>query len=480
MSTHRRIYQVGINLLANFAQGFAGIALLPLTTKILGPAEYGVYGMALVMVNLSVALCEVGLPLTLYNRLPGLDRQEARSMLSSLLWVALGTSASIAFALTLVWPLIASANQLLASLDATEFVILITLIPAQVLWGLLKTILVVQGRSHWVAIAVILQSVMVFSVVLLSLFKLGQGQSALFIGNICGVLACLGLAFYLLWPMLIVRPSHRWITDVRKLAPAAWLSSIAENVFSFTESQSISNAVGAVGLGNYNHARLYQNLAMQGTNSFATVVWPHALHQAKSESPDFKRLGIVWDVVYLGLAFIGVSFVFFGDQIVALLTNGKFQEAAGWVPYLIIYVLIQNAGKPVTATILGNGAGNAFSRIKIVTNVFAIGLLLYFVPRYGVSAAIAVGIAQILVQRMFLQFVAIKIRPVPFQDRFVAMGTVLIGSLAVANEQLQMSVDMRVFAYAIICLGLFLLAFLVSFRYVQETAFTYLRKTPRR
>jgi O-antigen/teichoic acid export membrane protein len=217
----------------------------------------------------------------------------------------------------------------------------------------------------------------------------------------------------------------QWLRQVRGVALGAWFAGLVDNTRATLESALIVNAASGEALGNYNHARVYQGLMTQGTNAFANVLWPIALKEAQLANSRFARIRPVWDLVYAGLACIGVGVVFLGDEVVSLLTHGKFVQAGGWLPWLVVYVLLQNAGKPATAVLYAAKKGNLYSSIRIFTVLLAMLALLLLVPAYGVEAVLAVVIAEMLMTRVWLAVAARRINVVPFQDHWVVVGCLL-------------------------------------------------------
>lgn len=474
MRSSRLAGQVMTNLVANMVQGVLGVALIPLATRILGPEDYGVYGMALVVVGLVVALCETGAAYVLYGHFVDVQEGERRELFSSLLTLSAVTGAVAAALLWILWPLLGRFDGILASLSPLEKVLVCLAVPCRTMWAIASPILIAQMRSNWVAVCILLQAVTVFSVVLVSLYVFGQERAALFWGNIAGAAAALALALFAIGRSAWATPRLHWLRKVVRMVPGAWLAGLTDNLRATVESAAVVQAAGSAGLGNYNHARLYHGLLMQGTNAFANVLWPHALQDAKDLSSQFVRVRLGWNLVYLCLTLAGLVFVFFGEFIVALLTNGKFGQAAAWVPFLVIYLLIQNAGKPATAVLYAANRGNTLSALRIVTTSAAIGALLILVPQFGVSAALAIGIAEMVLTRVLVQLAARRIQPIPFQDQWVLLGCVVISAAWWLTYLIAMTGTERLVLFVLASAILLILASRSFTAYSQVRASSYL------
>ena len=467
--------QVMTNLVANVIQALLGVALIPLATRILGPEDYGVYGMAIVVVGLVGALCETGAAYVLYGHFADVQEGERRELFSSLLVLCAATGIAAATLLWALWPLLGRFDSILASLTPMEKALACLAIPCRTIWAIASPILIAQMRSNWVAACLLVQTGTGFAMVLVSLYVFGLERAALFWGNTAGAAAGVALALYAIGRSAWAAPRMRWLRKVARLAPGAWLAGVADNLRAAVESGAVARATGSAGLGNYNHARLYYGLLLQGTNGFANVLWPLALQDAKDRTSQFLRLRLAWNFVYLCLTLTGLSFIFFGEHIVSLLTNGKFDQAASWVPFFVIYLLIQNAGKPATAVLYNANRGNTLSALRVVSTSAAVVAILMLVPRFGVTAAIAIGIAEMTLIRIFIQVTARRIQTTPFQDQWVLLGCAAISVAWLLVHSVALSGAERTGLFALTCAVLLVTASRAIATHAKIDAVSYIR-----
>jgi len=417
--------RVSVNLTASLLQGLLGLALIPMATFVLGPLDYGVYGMAVVVLALVVAVCETGSAYVLYGHYTALDEPGRARLQSTLLALALLLGSLAAVVVLLAWPMLARHVPLLSELTRSETWLLCLTLPLRTTWSIMNPILIVRERSEWLAVSLLIQSVVNMLVILACLYLLETGRSALFWGQWAGLLVCVVVPVVLLRRTVWAPLQLRWLRQVRGVALGAWLAGLVDNTRATLESALIVKAVSGEALGNYNHARVYQGFMTQGTNAFANVLWPISLKEAQLADSRFARIRPPWDLVYAGLACMGVGAVFLGDEVVSLLTHGKFVQAGAWLPWLVVYVLLQNAGKPATAVLYAAKKGNLYSGIRIFTVLVAMLALLLLVPAYGVEAVLMVVIAEMLVTRVWLAVAARRLGVVPFQDQWVVVGCLL-------------------------------------------------------
>lgn len=425
-SIHRHlISRASINLLASLLQGLLGLALIPMATFVLGPEDYGVYGMAVVVVALVVAVCETGSAYVLYGHYPALDEFGRAQLQSTLIALAFFLGLLAAVVVLLGWSMLARQVPLLSELTRSEIWLLCLTLPLRTTWSIMNPILIVRQRSEWLAASLLLQSVVNMLVILACLYLLETGRSALFWGQCAGLLVCTALPLALLRRSVWVPVKMQWLRQVRGVALGAWFAGLVDNTRATLENALIVKAASGEALGNYNHARVYQGLMTQGTNAFANVLWPIALKEAQLANSRFAHIRPAWDLVYAGLACVGVGAVFLGEEVVSLLTHGKFVLAGAWLPWLVVYVLLQNSGKPATAMLYAANKGNLYSRIRIFTVMVAMLALWALVPGYGVEAVLFVVIAEMLMTRVWLAVAARRIGLVPFQDHLVVVGSLL-------------------------------------------------------
>jgi O-antigen/teichoic acid export membrane protein len=424
--SRRLIGNVSFNLLANLLQGLLAIALIPLTTFLLGPEDYGVYGLAVVTVALIVAMCETGSAYVLYGSYHSLDPAHRASLQSTLLVLALALGLLAGSVTFLAWPTLVHYLPFLSKLTLAERWLFCSIVPLRTAWSIVTPILIVKQRSEWLAGAVLLQSAVAFIVILACLYVFDFGRAALFWGQAIGLIVCLGFSFILLRKDGCAPLRKQWLREMRLVAARSWLAGFVGGGRSVLDSLMIAKFVGIDVLGNYTHARVYQGLLTQGTNAFANVLWPIALKEAKCEGSSFARIRPAWDLVYTGLTCAGIGAVFLGNQLVTFLTHDKFLQAGAWLPWLVIYVLLQNAGKPATAMLWATKKGNFYSNIQTVTMLAAMLLVLAFVSTYGIVAVLTITIVEMLMMRVLVGVFARRVGLVPFQDQRVILGCLII------------------------------------------------------
>jgi O-antigen/teichoic acid export membrane protein len=122
-------------------------------------------------------------------------------------------------------------------------------------------------------------------------------------------------------------------------------------------------------------------------------------------------------------ASFGHSFAFVGTQIVDLIGNGKFTDAAPYIPALFLIALIQTAEQPANAVVCALGRAASATWARIILAVAAFISLYPAVVLFGIKGVIAICIIEAVVYRLYLRILANRERKIPFQDHVAVFGS---------------------------------------------------------
>ena len=417
---------VAYNIAGNFIQGFITLILIPITTKILDAEDYGIFGIGLVILNLSTAICETGSSYLIYAYIQKISHKRRCELFSTFILMAGIIGCIVSAILYSIWILLRAELEFFSQFSELEIVLVCAAIPLRAIWIVAVPILVSVKKSRVIAISLISQSALNFCIVTTSLFILDLGRLSLFIGNTASNLISIMICIIYLGKFYIARPRLFWIKKSKSIALGAWCAGVIESCRAVLESALLQKFVGISLLGSFFHARLYQGMIMQGTNAFNNVLWPLALEESKIKSSSFKAVRDGWNFAYFGITVIGLLSAFYGFEIVGYISNNKFNAASSWIPWLVIYSLIQNSGKPATAVLFHSNKGNLLSKIRIILLVLDMIALYFLVPYYGIESVIAISIFDMLFMRFIIRISADKIQKIPFTDWMIVLGIFLI------------------------------------------------------
>src|SRR5258708_31866379 len=87
------------------------------------------------------------------------------------------------------------------------------------------------------------------------------------------------------------------------------------------------------------------------SNAVGNNLWAKSLGEARNQHSRFEITRSAWTPVQIAVTCAGIIFAFVGREIVALIGNGKFTEAAPYMPALFVTALIQITEQPANAIV---------------------------------------------------------------------------------------------------------------------------------
>ncbi len=398
---------------------------LPLATRILGPANYGVFALGATIAGFGSILATLGTTFFISNTFAGSGLPERRRLISTLVartallaagWAVLILAGALALRghvnLLDEVPLKGLALVLLGAILATP-------------WTIAVDVLTVEGKASWFSLSLIVQALSNAVVLLVALYVFDLRGLSLFVGSLAGSVAALVMSLVVLKPYLVPRLGLlRTRLGQRQFLPTQALEAV-QPVF---ERILLANYSGFAQLGNYAHSLAYRSLFLQGMNAVNRATWPVTLEEAK-ERTAFAVTGRVWAAVHLAIAMVAVPFVLFGDQLISLLTNDKLTAAWVFLAPWFVLVLLQSSGKAATGVLYATGVSSTVAKLGLLANGVAIGSLVAFVPLFGAPGAAAALLLQALVFRVVLQLLARRRASIPFQDWGVVLACAFVTAL---------------------------------------------------
>jgi O-antigen/teichoic acid export membrane protein len=308
------------------------VALLPFVTQHLGASDYGTYGLLISIVALVTAAADGGAGLLVpahYALATAAER--ARFFVS--LAVFAGTGASAAGLLLIIlwtWQHGAFSNQ---AIPLAAVLLSAVLMPIRAITNISVIIFSVTGRGPAIAAQMAIQSLLAFLSTLVALFEFTMGGTSLFIGAVCGQFAALSVGLIALGRQHVLSaPSRDWFRRAAIGAPTTAASGLMDGTRGFGENVLLTSAIGLHAVGILGHARLYHGLLMALANLVRHNLWSKSLEEARSPCSSFEITRRAWTPVQITITFAGIIFAFLGKEIVDIISNGKFTEAAAYIP----------------------------------------------------------------------------------------------------------------------------------------------------
>jgi O-antigen/teichoic acid export membrane protein len=410
---------------------------LPLATRILGPANYGVFALGATVAGFGSTLATLGTTFYISNTFAGAGLPERRQLISTLVArTALLAAVWAVLILGVAWilrgdvalldevPLRGLALVLLGAILATP-------------WTIAVDVLTVEGKASWFSISLIVHAFANAVVLLVSLYAFDLRGLSLFVGSLAGSAAMMVTSLIVLRRYLAPRLGlARSVLGQRKFLPAQALEAVQPVV----ERTLLANYTGFTQLGNYAHSLSYRSLITQSMNAVNRATWPVTLAEAK-ERATFAVTGRVWAATQLGVAMVAVPFVLFGDRLISMLTNDKLTAAWVFLAPWFVLVLLQSSGKAATGVLYATGVASTVAKLGLLANGVAIGSVVVLVPMFGAAGAATALLLQALVFRIALQILARRRVAIPFQDWGAVLACALVTGLFVLRRHVVESTE---------------------------------------
>ncbi len=408
-------------------------AVLPLTTKRLDPADFGLFALVLSFSSFGAGASGLGAAYPIAAHLPVLNRTERQDLVSTLLWLGALVAFVLAAMLLLVWPLLAAMIPDIANAPASASWIAAALIVLGVPWNHAVAAITVTGQAGTFAAVTIAESIASTAATLIALYGFDLGIESLFVGALVGASANTVGSVVALRHLVRFRFSRKWVADCLHVGGLSFVASLVERGQVTIERYAFAHYVGLATLGIYSHSQQYLNLAKAGAKAVSNATWPVALEEARAEDGRFTRLGAAWQPVYLALALGGVFMATLGRDAISLLTHDKFTPAYVFATLWIVLVLLENAARPAVAIVYAHRLGIANQWTVILGGLLATALMIPLIKWFGALGAVFGGFVSVLVYRTTVVVIARRASSFPFQDGTLFMGiAVVLTTLVVA------------------------------------------------
>jgi O-antigen/teichoic acid export membrane protein len=412
--------------------GALSFVMLPLVTRVAGPREYGIFALVSAYTAFGSALATMGGNYIISHRFLGASEEEQRQVASTVSLLAITTVSIYGILLLSLWrvlpgtqytPIIGVGLAVLAMIIAQPWV------------GALD-IVTIRGEAGTFAAVAIAQALVTSVVLLFGLYKLHLGVTAFFLSQLAGAVVAFAGALVALRGLFHWRLDRRVLRELRSLGFISAVGNVAESTQTGVERTMVSLHSGVAQLGIYSNSQSYRTFASLPVGAIAKSVWPVTLREAADPNSRFSRTKEAWDIAYIGLTGAGIFLATMGDLVIGVLTHGKFTEAYRFATFWMMFLLMQNSGKPQTAILFRLGGGRRYARLVVMSTFVGMAALVVLVPPFGLWGAVAAATVQQLFLRASIQIGARSFRRTPFQDGWAVFGILYIATVSLARSYL--------------------------------------------
>lgn len=416
------------------------LVTLPLTTRILGPRDYGLLALGTTLAGVGGVFGTLGTGFLVGSRWPQAGRDERRALATTIVF----TGTAVALAWTALFAIVYGALHdrigLLEELPASGLALVLVGTVLSPAWIVATEVLTVEGRAAFFSAMAVVQALATAVVTLVSLFWFDAGVLSLFLGIFAASLAGFAAGLVVLRPYL----GGRYDREARRaLSQLQFLRvQLLDSAQGFLERILLARFAGFHDLGLYTHSQRYYGMAHAATKAVARGVWPASLTEARETAGGFPATGRTWRPVHIAVTAGAIALTLLGDFVIAWLTNDKFTDAAWYLAPWFTLLLLQLSAKPEVATAYACAPGSSVARMSFHANMVAVASTIVLVPLFGAAGALAALLLQALTYRIVVRFAARRYRRIPFQDEWALFGIALIAvafllKLAARDDVLQ-------------------------------------------
>ena len=405
----------------HFVSALVGFILIPMFTKYLGAAQYGVWVLAQSVVSY-LSLLEFGLTTTLTRHLAAAkatgDYDQANRILGQLATMMWGVGFLITLGAiigSLLLPHIFKLEPAQARLFQWAFL----LIGIQAALGVITNIWegamgaaedyhVLNGLYIFAALARLAYSV--------ALLKLGYGLLAL----LCAQFAVIGIVWlldhlYMKWryPQLSFRP--RWFgwkeaKPLAKFSGAVFVSNIAYLLLNDTDKIIAGFMLGPAAVTIYQIGyKLYDLARSLFVNSISVIVPTAAALSVRSNQDKLKQMLCQVSSVMIGIiAAIYLPLIFYGNEFIYLWVGPKFGDSAKVLVWLSLAILLGAHIRVLGAILWGLGEWKVIIYPEILAAIFNVILSILFCLKWNIVGIAAATTLVALGSYTWWTFYAIK------------------------------------------------------------------------
>ncbi|RJR29997.1 lipopolysaccharide biosynthesis protein [Candidatus Microgenomates bacterium] len=348
--------------------------------RVLAPAQFGVFGIATLVLSLLEILTETGVNVVLIQK-----RQSADEYINTAWIVSIVRGLFIAFLLVILAPFIAAFFN---SSESETLVYLISLVA--IIRGFINPSIVNMqknlqfGREFWFRFVIFAFDSFVAVVVSL----MTRSATGMVIGLIAGSLLELAMSF------VLIKPRPKFIFEAKKLGEVVgagkWVTTAGVFQFGFRQGDDavVGKILGETQLGFYQVAYKISTLPIsEVTDVFNRVVFP-VYTKIAHEKQRLRRAFIkTTAVVFLLSSVMGIFLFLLSDYIVPFVLGDQWLPVVPLVKILSIFGIVQAVSNSANSLLLAAEGQKQLTNTTFVSVVAMLAAIIPLTRAYGLIGA---------------------------------------------------------------------------------------------
>jgi O-antigen/teichoic acid export membrane protein len=417
------VFQVGMSFVT-----------LPLTTLVLGPTDFAIFSLVASFSALAMSLSQMGSGFLVTQRFRHGTAEEQYGLVTTLTVLVFASSLAFAAILIIAFLVVHDTWSVTAGITLSMVLLIAVERIGTSIHIFSATVSSFGNTPGYYSFVSITKSIVAAGTTLAALFVFHLHVMALFVGYAAGGVAALIGSLAMLSRFFIARIDWTTLKDALYLGGWSTLTFLIVQARVTVERALLTKYTGLYDLGIFTHAQQYQSLVLLGSRPIQSAVAPVTLDETKEKQQRFARTGRTSNVVYLGITALGVAMALFGRIIIGLLTHDKFSDAAPYAALLVGVMLLQLSGRPQFYYLMLQGRGRYISLSSSLAAVVAMLTLFVLLQFVGLAAAVSASYVQYLVFRMATGIDPHRSVSLPFQDRGVIVGILVIVGMVAFEE----------------------------------------------
>ncbi len=437
--------------------GILGVfVIVPLTTYYLDPKDFGIVAIIMVFSGLLVPLSSTGVVWVLSGNYYKINTEEKGELVFNMLFlgIVLRTFWLIVFGIIGHFFL----DKVIRSYEEIFSLFFYLLLAAEwfnSVWELVSYVIVLEKKSKTHAFLEMakLLSRLIILVICLVVFKL---RTISLIYAYLGA-ALIGFVFSLIYirKHLVTKIKKRWIKEIFKVGfptiPLNFFEVISNSVGRFF----VERWIGLSQLGIYSHSLDYKKMFMLFQRAFAKSYSPEVL--AVFSGQGTVKIETVRSILrrWFGiLSIVGVGVALFSENVINILTHGKFTQAAPLVSLWFILIVIYAFGIPYTQFLLVNKKNKLIVISQIILGIISWGLIALFVKLFGIVGAAVSVLLYFFAIHFTRRAYSLKLGCECLEGKYFIITLVLLVFVVFAVNVLSLSLLIKFLIFTLAALGI--------------------------
>lgn len=436
--------------------------LLPLYTRYLTPADYGIIAVTVTITAILSLLYPLGLHGALTRLYFNTENEAERRQSSGTIWVSLLVTA-------------ASMTLLLDRLGSTFFPLLLREVPFEpyirlsiwiaffnVLSLLPLNLLQIEERAGSYVLLTVINTLLSIGLVITLVVLKKQGAYGYLLGTLWAGILMAGP--YLVLTLRRVQVILRWsilktaLIFSLPLVPhslASWILDLSDRVI-LERFVSLSE-LGLYAMG-YQLAGIMTMAATAINNAWVPFLFKTDATQGNAAKPGLARLATYYTLI---LSWVALASTLLAKEVLILLTAPTFHAAYQIMPWIIAGLLLNGLYFfPVNFLFLKSKTGWV-PTVTVMSGLVNVGLNLWLTPSYGIMAAAWTTLLAYAVMLLLVWFISQRIYPFPYEYRrlgIIMLVTMCLFALGTMLQSDSMVIDLGIKATLLLAYPLVLMA----------------------